>query len=161
MDNPNYENMEGNDPASLSPPPYSENQPYGDLDPWKLPTVPALPMYYETALPMPPEHQPYYGPPAAEANQGPVLRPSQAVFISTVQSTRAPDYVSYSIFTMLCCFLPLGIAALVYSIQTQDANDSGNSTAAQQYSRLALILANMALGVGLACWIVYITILVW
>lgn len=27
-----------------------------------------------------------------------------------------PDYMCYSVFTMLCCCLPLGVAALVYSI---------------------------------------------
>ncbi|KAG9283684.1 proline-rich transmembrane protein 1-like [Astyanax mexicanus] len=31
-----------------------------------------------------------------------------------------PDYLGYSIFTMLCCCLPLGVAALVYSINVSD-----------------------------------------
>lgn len=41
---------------------------------------------------------------------------------STVYVTQGPlanpvnDYLGYSIFTMLCCCLPLGIAALIYSI---------------------------------------------
>ncbi|XP_062996170.1 proline-rich transmembrane protein 1-like [Elgaria multicarinata webbii] len=161
MDNPNYEKIEGNEPPTRNPPPYSEIQPYEEPDPLIPPPGPPLPMYYGTAPPIPPEHQPHYGPPGAESSQGPVLQPSQAIFISPVQPTNVPDYVPYSIFTMLCCCLPLGIAALVYSIQTQDANYIGNITAALKYSRLALILANMALGVGLACWIVYITILVW
>lgn len=40
----------------------------------------------------------------------------------TVYVTQGPlanpvnDYMCYSIFTMLCCCLPLGIAALIYSI---------------------------------------------
>lgn len=42
--------------------------------------------------------------------------------LSTVYVTQVPlnppvpDYLGYSIFTMLCCCLPLGIAGLIYSI---------------------------------------------
>uniref|UniRef100_A0A3Q3W9T5 Uncharacterized protein n=1 Tax=Mola mola TaxID=94237 RepID=A0A3Q3W9T5_MOLML len=36
-------------------------------------------------------------------NRGPLVNPVN-------------DYMCYSIFTMLCCCLPLGIAALIYSI---------------------------------------------
>ena len=32
------------------------------------------------------------------------------------------DYLCYSIFTMLCCCLPLGIAALIYSISVSLIN---------------------------------------
>ncbi len=40
-----------------------------------------------------------------------------AVFVIAAPLTDpVPDYLAYSIFTMLCCCLPLGIAALIYSI---------------------------------------------
>uniref|UniRef100_A0A8C6KSZ4 Uncharacterized protein n=1 Tax=Nothobranchius furzeri TaxID=105023 RepID=A0A8C6KSZ4_NOTFU len=31
------------------------------------------------------------------------------------------DYLGFSIFTLLCCCLPLGIAALIYSISQQSS----------------------------------------
>lgn len=41
--------------------------------------------------------------PTVYVTQGPLVNPVK-------------DYLFYSIFTMLCCCLPLGIAALIYSI---------------------------------------------
>ncbi len=38
-----------------------------------------------------------------------------AFVIAAPLANPAPDYMGYSIFTMLCCCLPLGIAALVFS----------------------------------------------
>uniref|UniRef100_A0A3P8Z3A6 Transmembrane protein 91 n=1 Tax=Esox lucius TaxID=8010 RepID=A0A3P8Z3A6_ESOLU len=32
-----------------------------------------------------------------------------------------PDYLCYSIFTMLCCCLPLGTAALIYSVLVSES----------------------------------------
>ncbi|ROL41414.1 hypothetical protein DPX16_6812 [Anabarilius grahami] len=65
-----------------------------------------------------------YGAPAAPGRriQGPypgqtvvtVRRPVNVSF--TPLTNPQPDYLCYSIFTMLCCCLPLGSAALVYSI---------------------------------------------
>lgn len=49
-------------------------------------------------------------------------QPTTITVQPTMLVTRTPlaqpfnDYLGYSIFTMLCCCLPLGIAALVYSI---------------------------------------------
>nr|XP_055067135.1 uncharacterized protein LOC129448633 isoform X2 [Misgurnus anguillicaudatus] len=40
--------------------------------------------------------------------------------INTPQDKPLPDYLLYSIFTMLFCFLPTGIAALVFSITSGD-----------------------------------------
>ncbi|XP_036395333.1 proline rich transmembrane protein 1B-like [Megalops cyprinoides] len=69
-----------------------------------------------------------------------------------------PDYLGYSIFTMLCCCLPLGIAALVYSISTRDANNRGHQQMAEHNSRLARNLNHAGLGIGitiLILWIVF------
>lgn len=41
------------------------------------------------------------------------------------------DYLGYSIFTMICCCLPLGIAALIYSIQVSLICESGVGSASQ------------------------------
>ncbi|XP_041701119.2 calcium-binding protein P [Coregonus clupeaformis] len=67
-----------------------------------------------------------------------------------------PDYLGYSIFTMLCCCLPLGIAALIYSISTRDANNQGHQQIAERSSRLARILNHAALGIGITVIILYI-----
>ncbi|XP_076594085.1 trafficking regulator of GLUT4 1 [Chaetodon auriga] len=73
----------------------------------------------------------------------------------TVYVTRAPlvdpvnDYLCYSIFTLLCCFLPVGIAALVYSVATREANNIGDRAAAERSSKTARILNHVALGVGI------------
>lgn len=46
-----------------------------------------------------------------------VVAVQPAVFVTaTPLANPAPDYTCYSIFTLLCCFLPLGTAALVYSL---------------------------------------------
>lgn len=56
-----------------------------------------------------PYAQPYPG--QAPITVQPTVYVTQATTFPPV-----PDYLGYSIFTMLCCCLPLGIAALIYSI---------------------------------------------
>ncbi|XP_061452491.1 synapse differentiation-inducing gene protein 1-like [Rhineura floridana] len=160
MSSSNYEKLDANMATTQNPPPYSEKQPYAEPDPLKPPADPAPHMAYGAMPAVPPHYQPYYGPPGTEASQGPVLQPQQAIFITPVQPTNVPDYLAYSIFTMLCCCLPLGIASLVYSIQTREANLAGNAVAAQRNSRLARIFAHSALGIGLGFLILYIIIMV-
>uniref|UniRef100_A0A803STP6 Uncharacterized protein n=1 Tax=Anolis carolinensis TaxID=28377 RepID=A0A803STP6_ANOCA len=67
--------------------------------------------------PLPPQYQPYYNPPGARTNNEPVFQTSQTIVITHGQPISEPDYMAYSIFTILCCCLPLGIAALVYSVK--------------------------------------------
>ncbi|XP_071381694.1 proline-rich transmembrane protein 1 [Centroberyx affinis] len=73
----------------------------------------------------------------------------------TVYVTRPPlehpvnDYLCYSVFTLLCCCLPLGIAALIYSISAREANHAGDQLAAERSSRMARILNHVSLGIGL------------
>ncbi|XP_034031188.1 synapse differentiation-inducing gene protein 1-like [Thalassophryne amazonica] len=72
----------------------------------------------------------------------------------------ANDYLGYSIFTMLCCCLPLGIAALIYSISTRDANSAGDQAKAESSSRTARILNHVALGIGLTVIIIAIILII-
>ncbi|XP_015273575.1 PREDICTED: proline-rich transmembrane protein 1-like [Gekko japonicus] len=147
MDHP--KNQEGT-PSDPNPPPYSEKQPYNQ------PSPPAHGPAYPT---MPTQYQPYYPPYSAVPGYASVVQsPVHTTVIVPVEPTHEPDYLGYSIFTMLCCCVPLGIAALVYSIRTRDANRMGNGTEAQQNSRMARNFAHSALFVGIALITVYIVL---
>ncbi|XP_029101783.1 proline rich transmembrane protein 1B-like [Scleropages formosus] len=107
----------------------------------------------------------YPAPQYGGAPQGPPYPqgPQPTVTVQpTVYVTRAPlahplpDYLGYSIFTMLCCCLPLGIAALIYSISTRDANNQGHLEMAKRNSRLARNLNHAGLGIGIAIFVLWI-----
>ncbi|XP_067326715.1 synapse differentiation-inducing gene protein 1-like [Anolis sagrei] len=51
-----------------------------------------------------------------------------------------PTYLGLSIFNLLCCCFPLGIAAIIYSCQVKNANAVGDSNQAAKASRTANIL---------------------
>uniref|UniRef100_A0A8C6U279 Uncharacterized protein n=1 Tax=Neogobius melanostomus TaxID=47308 RepID=A0A8C6U279_9GOBI len=71
-------------------------------------------------------------------------------------NTRAvvPSYLGWSIFNTLCCCLPLGIAAIVFSCKAQDASAVGDQVNAAEASRKAKIL-NV---IGLVCGIIFLVI---
>ncbi|RVE55405.1 hypothetical protein OJAV_G00236680 [Oryzias javanicus] len=147
----------------------------------KMPMVhsPVPPPYQDIPQGPPPQEQ-AFGYPAQYAgagyNQQPAFmnqqHPAQPAVVTvqpTVYLAQAPlgnpvkDYMGYSIFTMLCCCLPLGIAALIFSINARDANFSGDQMRAERNSRTAKTLNNVALGIGLlslTLMIVYIVITV-
>ncbi|TDH12148.1 hypothetical protein EPR50_G00068060 [Perca flavescens] len=86
----------------------------------------------------------------------------------TVYVTRGPllnpvnDYLCYSIFTMLCCCFPLGIAALIYSISARESNHIGDQLGAERSSRMARTLNHVGLGLGiglLILTIVYVAVI--
>ncbi|XP_016117161.1 synapse differentiation-inducing gene protein 1-like [Sinocyclocheilus grahami] len=82
-----------------------------------------------------------------------------AVFVTVAPLAYAvPDYLGYSIFTMLCCCLPLGIAALIYSCSTRDANYRGQRELAERNSKTALVLNHIGLGIGLVVIVLMIII---
>ncbi|XP_026083992.1 synapse differentiation-inducing gene protein 1-like [Carassius auratus] len=60
-----------------------------------------------------------------------------------------PDYMCYSTFTMLCCCLFLGIAALHFSRATRTANAVGQRRKAARNSQTALILNHVNVLVGI------------
>ncbi|KAM3830310.1 proline rich transmembrane protein 1B-like [Vipera latastei] len=127
-------------------------QPGYQPDPMKSAINPPPPMYAPSPS-MQYQYQAYSVPSGAIPGQ-----PQQTILIANVQTANEPDYLGYSIFTLLCCCLPLGIAALIYSIRTQGANQQGDVASARKYSRLALILDHTALGLGIA-WIILTIIL--
>ncbi|KAJ6663711.1 hypothetical protein lerEdw1_009790 [Lerista edwardsae] len=150
MSTPSYEKIQEGGQPTQNPPPYSEKPPYNE--PLNLPAGPAPPATYGTSPPFPP----YYGQPGAGPHQGPIIvQQPGAVLITHVQPTSEPDYLAYSIFTLLCCCLPLGIAAL-----TREANLAGNAEAAKRNSRMARIFAHTALGIGIGLLILYIVLVV-
>uniref|UniRef100_A0A3B5ATN2 Uncharacterized protein n=1 Tax=Stegastes partitus TaxID=144197 RepID=A0A3B5ATN2_9TELE len=71
------------------------------------------------------------------------------------------DYLGYSIFTLLCCFWPLGVAALVYSISTRTANQTGDQVTAERNSRTARTLNHVAVGLGIAFFIICLCIVMY
>ncbi|XP_042295851.1 transmembrane protein 91-like [Sceloporus undulatus] len=159
MSTQNYEEIESNASATNTAS-YAEMHSYQESVPLKLPVRPPPPMAYGAGPPpVPPQYQTSYGPPDAQFSQGSDFQSQQAIFITPLQPTKEPDNLIYSIFTLMCCFLPLGIAAFVFSIKTQEANRNGNATAARKNSRLSRMMAHIAFGSGLVIWTLYITIL--
>ncbi|CAM4710187.1 unnamed protein product [Caretta caretta] len=138
------------------PPPYSNVPPYGAPPPL-LPSDRQLPTPSYGAAP---NQQGYYPPYNEDPNRGPMGYAPQQVILVSPPPAKENDYLGYSIFTLLCCCLPLGIVALVYSIQTRDANSSGNTSQAQQSSRMARIFNHTALEVGIVVLIVWVAIVI-
>ncbi|XP_026130664.1 synapse differentiation-inducing gene protein 1-like [Carassius auratus] len=135
------------------PPPYYPNAGY------QIPRVNPIPSGYPNqpyGAPGAPQgqyvHQSYPGmaayPQAAYDGQNGVTVQPTMFMTPTPPATPMPDYLGYSIFTLLCCCLPLGIAATVCSCNTRDANASGHRESAMRSSRSALILNNIAIIIG-------------
>lgn len=137
-----------------SPPPPYQDQPY--------------PGYPQPGLGYPLQPQPGYGfPPlygGAPYGQQPYPggQPAAVTVQPTVYVSQGPltnpvnDYLCYSIFTMLCCCLPIGIAALVCSILAREANQVGDQLGAERSSRTARTLNHVAVGVGIGFFILFI-----
>ncbi|MEQ2285404.1 hypothetical protein AMECASPLE_031394, partial [Ameca splendens] len=125
-----------------------------------------------------PFQQPFQQPnqqPFQQPNQQPFQQPNQQPYtvgqerpvepgIFTVQPAvqnqqeghNVNNYLCYSIFTMLVCCLPLGIAALFSSILVRDSIDSREE--AKRHSRRALILNNVAVAFGIVTYVTVIAV---
>lgn len=105
----NYENFSNAAEVPPDPPPYSEKQPYyeeGGAFPWH--PAPSAP-------PPPPPMYPQAYPTQYGTGFGQVFAPQQGLYaVAAAPLGPKKDYLAFSIFSMFC-FLPLGIAALVYS----------------------------------------------
>ncbi|KAG7277495.1 hypothetical protein CRUP_037366 [Coryphaenoides rupestris] len=130
------------------PYPVGAGQPYGQQQPYPV----GAGQPYGQQQPYPVGAGQPYGQPGTV-----VVQPT--VFVTQILQTHpARDYLVYSIFTMVCCCLPLGIMALIYSILTRSANASGDQVSAERNSRRARLLNNLSLGIGLTLIILIIVL---
>ncbi|XP_066517614.1 dispanin subfamily A member 2b-like [Hoplias malabaricus] len=73
-------------------------------------------------------------------------------------ASNAPTYLGWSIFNTLCCCLPLGIAAIVFSCRADTANTVGDGSRAHEHSRTARNLNIAALVIGIIFIIIIIVV---
>ncbi|KAB5522637.1 hypothetical protein PHYPO_G00161790 [Pangasianodon hypophthalmus] len=74
----------------------------------------------------------------------------------TTAVSHAPTYLAWSIFNTLCCCLPLGVIAIKFSHKTDKANLNGDTTSANEHSRMARNLNIAAMVTGTIFLIIYL-----
>ncbi|KAJ8391265.1 hypothetical protein AAFF_G00095320 [Aldrovandia affinis] len=74
----------------------------------------------------------------------------------TQNRTPVPTYLAWSICNTLCCCLPIGIAAIIFSTKVSGANSVGDTTRAQEASRTAKILNIVGLVLGIILIILFV-----
>ncbi|KAJ8266597.1 hypothetical protein GJAV_G00132330 [Gymnothorax javanicus] len=91
--------------------------------------------------------------------------PSSECFSETDSEHNFPlmipqDYLGLAVFSMLCCFWPLGIAAFYLSQRTNKAAAEGDFRGADSASRQALWLAVLSIIFGIVTYICAVTALI-
>ncbi|MFJ8050909.1 CD225/dispanin family protein [Streptomyces luteogriseus] len=74
------------------------------------------------------------------------------------QRTTPPTYMVGAILVTLFCFLPTGIAAIVFSSQVSAKTTAGDLAGAAEASRKARLWVIVSLAVGVLAWIVVMVV---
>lgn len=74
-------------------------------------------------------------------------------------SGSVPNYLIPAILSLFCCF-PLGIAGVIFAAQVNGKVASGDIAGAQDSSKKAKLFSFIAIGLGVAFWVVYIVFMV-
>ncbi|XP_051895849.1 synapse differentiation-inducing gene protein 1-like [Pristis pectinata] len=73
-------------------------------------------------------------------------------------ASNIPSYKIWSIFSLLCCCLPLGVVATIYSFKSENAAKAGDTIEAEKSSNIAKYLNIAALVIGLIMIITIIAV---
>lgn len=107
----------------------------------------------------PQQQQPYCTQPQGYWQQ---QAPPNVIYVQPAPLANPPqDYLGYSIFVTICCCWIIGIFAIMKSAECRSAVSAGDRTTAEEKSRQAKRLANIALGLGIVsvvCSIVLIAV---
>ncbi|XP_069460941.1 dispanin subfamily A member 2b-like [Ambystoma mexicanum] len=145
-------------PVPDHPPPMYSAQPMASVAPPPPYVIALNPTYCPPPYPQYPGNCPPYT--VGYINGQSVVVTTQPVNDLPPSVPRAKSHTGYSVFTLLCCCLPIGIAALVFSMKTQNANIRGDTAKAKQYSHMAQLLNHVALTTGIAIAVVWIIIVI-
>ena len=77
---------------------------------------------------------------------------------SGVPVATIPNYLVQSIIVTLCCCLPLGVVAIIFSAQVNSKLAAGDIAGAQEASSKAKLFAWLGFGIGLVVIIIWFAI---
>jgi hypothetical protein len=81
--------------------------------------------------------------------------PSYGTPSAGVPGPTIPNYLVQSILVTLCCCLPLGVVAIVFSAQVNSKLAAGDIAGAQDASNKAKMFAWIGFGIGLVVMIIW------
>ncbi|KAM3921165.1 dispanin subfamily A member 2b-like [Leptodactylus fuscus] len=89
-----------------------------------------------------------------------MYQPTSTVVTEQPGTYRTPqkDYLIWSILNLICCCLPLGIVALIFSIKTRDATQQNDMMSATKNSRTAFNLNIAATVIGVIMIIIVVVL---
>jgi len=113
-----------------------------------------------SAYPPPYQQQyqsPYQAPPAYQPSGYPPAGHQPGYGYGTIPNI--PSYMGWAIVTLILCFWPTGIVAVVYASKVGNRLALGDVPGAQEASRKAKMWTWITFGIGVAWWVIWIVII--